>query len=619
MSLNPRVRSMAPVTVHFLPADTKVSAEPGSTVISAIRAAGIPFGSLCGGTGKCGKCRVILSKGTINRREDACEKFLTREECARGYCLACSATIESDAVFLIPAESRIAGLQILVSGREKFPDVTPRVRKYLLKTEDRGFSVLGGSCRLEGYPGKKPGVPTGILEEIRRCPGDCTAIVSEGDGIPAILAVEPGDTRSGQYGVAIDLGTSTLAGLLADLRTGEIRARASHLNRQITYGEELISRIVHARTPEGLETLRSADVESISLVEADLLGQARVRQEDVIDLQVSGNTVMMYLLAGLSPAPLEFAGGPVVREPIRLQAKEAGVPAHPSAVIHGLPCVSRFIGGDAVGDVLVAGMAGTPDISLLLDLGTNGEIILGNRDFLVSASCASGPAFEGAGLKCGMRAMLGAIDHVDIEPSSGKPVVSVIGSGLPLGICGSGIIDAGAGMASAGIIDRNGKIAGRWEYVRRGPDGPEFILVPGTGSGTRQDIVITARDMQYLMDSKAAVCGGVLVLMKKYRVFPEMIRHVYLAGAFGTYGNRENLRRLGIIPELPSAEFHLLGNGSLSGAFAALVSGKARDEAAAIAGRMTYIDLLVDPDFPEAYSEALRIPEPGTRQEPCSR
>jgi uncharacterized 2Fe-2S/4Fe-4S cluster protein (DUF4445 family) len=354
--------------------------------------------------------------------------------------------------------------------------------------------------------------------------------------------------------------------------------------------------------------LRSVAVESINTIITGFLRSGQIRREDVIDLCMSGNTVMTYLFTGKDPAPLELAGAAVGRAPIRMKAADAGIGVHPEAWVTCLPCVSRFVGGDAVGDVLVSGMARSGDLSLLIDLGTNGEIVLGNSDWLASTSCASGPAFEGAGLRCGIRAMHGAIEHVGISPETGEAWVQVIGGGRPKGICGSGIIDAAAGMAAAGIIDFTGLIVESRPFVRSGADGPEYVIVPADRSGSGQDIVITQRDMQYLMDSKAAACGGVRVLMKKYRVSADEVRHVYLAGAFGTYGNRENLTQFGIIPEFPNAEFHLLGNGSLAGAYAALMSWDARCEAEAIAKSMTYIDLLVDPDFVEEYSVALRIP-----------
>jgi uncharacterized 2Fe-2S/4Fe-4S cluster protein (DUF4445 family) len=248
------------------------------------------------------------------------------------------------------------------------------------------------------------------------------------------------------------------------------------------------------------------------------------------------------------------------------------------------------------------------ELSLLIDLGTNGEIVCGCHDWLSSVSCASGPAFEGSGIQSGMRAMRGAIDHVRIDPATKDAMCTVIGNVLPRGICGSGIIDTAAEMVSAGVLDFSGKLLDRARNVRPGTEGLEFVLVPSEKTGIQRDIVITQHDIDYLMDSKAAVCGAIAVLLKKYRLTVSDIRHVYLAGAFGAFASVENAIRFGIIPGFPNAEFHPIGNGSVAGAYLVLVNRRARDDAREIAQKMVYIDLLVDIDFIEEYSAALYIP-----------
>jgi uncharacterized 2Fe-2S/4Fe-4S cluster protein (DUF4445 family) len=248
------------------------------------------------------------------------------------------------------------------------------------------------------------------------------------------------------------------------------------------------------------------------------------------------------------------------------------------------------------------------ELSLLVDLGTNGEMIIGNADWLASVSCASGPAFEGAGITSGMRAMRGAIEHITIDPETGAAAWTTIGGQRPRGICGSGIIDAAAGMAAAGILDFTGRLVEGKPGVVEGENGLTYVLVPKNQSETGRDIVLTSQDMVYLMDSKAAACGAIGVLLKKYRIRPEDIRHVYLAGAFGAYTDLGSITRFGIIPRFINAEFHPIGNGSLAGAAATLLSEGKRKEAGTIAEKMVYIDLLVDVDFIEEYTAALYIP-----------
>jgi len=317
---------------------------------------------------------------------------------------------------------------------------------------------------------------------------------------------------------------------------------------------------------------------------------------------------MQYLFSGRDPRGLEMVDAVIDRRPIVKKARDLGLHVNPEAYIYCLPNVSRFVGGDAVGDVIVSTMHRSGDISLLIDLGTNGEIIMGNDVWLASVSCASGPAFEGGGIGHGMRAMRGAIEHVTIDPKTGTASCVTIGNEPPRGLCGSGIIDAAAEMAAAGILDFTGKLVEGKPNVRPGEHGLEYVLVPKDQSGTGRDIVLSARDMMYLMDSKAAVCGAIGVLMKKYRVRVEDVRHLYLAGAFGSYTDSRNLIRFGIIPNFFNAEVYPLGNGSLAGAAAALVSTERRKEAEAVAEKMVYIDLLVDVDFIEEYTAALYIP-----------
>jgi uncharacterized 2Fe-2S/4Fe-4S cluster protein (DUF4445 family) len=335
---------------------------------------------------------------------------------------------------------------------------------------------------------------------------------------------------------------------------------------------------------------------------------AQVPSSSILDLCIAGNTVMSYLLLGLDTRKLEQPDPDISRSPVMSRAQVLHITSDPDACVFVLPAVSRFIGGDAVGDILISGIPASQDLSLMIDLGTNGEIILGNADWLSSVSCASGPAFEGAGISSGIRAMRGAIDHVQIDPVSCQVSFTTLQNEAPRGICGSGIIDAAAAMVSAGILDFTGKLVDTKPGVRPGDDGPEFVLVPREKTGTGRDICITSPDMIYLMDSKAAVCGAIGVLLKKYRAGVHDIRHVFLAGAFGAYSDMKNIVLFGIIPDFKDAQFHGIGNGSLAGALACLLSQEMRKGTGDISRQMVYIDLLIDADFIEEYTAALHIP-----------
>ena len=598
------------IRIIFNPLNKVIEVEKGINLLEAIRQAGIQIESICGGKGQCGKCKVILSKGKIEYLSDAHKKHLSEQEIAEGYILSCQARVLTDSEFIIPVESRIERPKILLSAELKIERVHPATGKYPIKIVSIDEFLMRPSIKLEGYSGPRPRVSDEIYKKIMEIKDHATATVSwTKNNYPEIICVEPGDTTKFNYGLAIDLGTTTVVGVLVDLNNGKILARSSTLNKQITYGEELLTRIAYASKPEGLKKLQSAAVESINEVIDRLTADAKVKYDDITDVCIGGNTVMNHLLVGKDPTYLEMADIEVSRDPFIIKAKTIGLKINPEAYIYCLPNVSRFLGGDAIGDVIASGMHTSEELSLLVDLGTNGEIIFGNEDWLASASCASGPAFEGAGIKFGMRAMHGAIEHVKIDPNTFEASYSVIGNTKPRGICGSGIIDAAAEMFSVGILDFAGKLVeGKTPLVRRGPDGLEYVLVPAEKTAIGRDIVITQRDIDYLMDSKAAACGAIGVLMKKYKISIYDVKHVYLAGAFGAYTDLKNVIKFGILPEFPNAKFHPIGNGSLSGAYATLISMKKREEAKMIAEKMVYIDLLIDVDFIEEYSAAIYIP-----------
>ncbi|MDD1694812.1 MAG: ASKHA domain-containing protein [Methanoregula sp.] len=589
--------------------EKEVSVISGTTVLAAIRAAGIQVESICGGKGECNKCKVIHVLGSCDAGTPGATSGLTEGEISRKYCRSCQTHILGPCEFSIPVESRIDAPKILLNHHEDAGLPDPSVTKHLLVTNHPHVHPSSHrSVQLDGYRGTRPHMTRDQLHRLMTSSEDLTVTITGSGGYPEVMMIEAGDTTTRNYGVAVDLGTTTVVGVLIDLNTGKACAEASDLNRQITHGEELLTRIAVAKKPGGTKKLHEAAVESINAVIGQLAGSMGVNPADITDVCIAGNTVMAYLLLAHNPSCLEVVNADISRIPEIVKARDLGIIVHPLARVFCLPNVSRFVGGDAVGDIVTARVNSSRELSLVIDLGTNGEVILGDTDWLASVSCASGPAFEGAGISSGMRAMKGAIDHVAIDPSSGEVTVTTIGNGKPRGICGSGIIDAAAAMAAAGILDFTGKIVEGKPGVRRGAEGLEFVLVPREKTATGQDILITRDDMAYLIDSKAATCGSIGVLMKKYRVGVEDIRHVYLAGAFGAYADIKKIVAFGIIPDFYRAEFHQIGNGSLAGACAALISRKKRLETAEVAKKMVYIDLLVDADFIEEYTAAVYIP-----------
>ena len=600
--------------IYFKPIDREVQAETGDILLDLMRDAGIWIESLCGGKGQCGKCRVIHESGEYAKISKAPDKFLSEKELEEGYLLACMVRVKGDCVFTIPTESRIDQPKILISTELKLEKRDPSTSRYLVESSpfmDTDFLIPRRRINLGGYEGIYPRVDDEVFDKIQFFTGDqpLTATVSRTNGFPEIIDVVPGDRTHSNYGIAVDIGTTTVVGALVDLNTGDILARASGMNRQITYGEELVTRISFARDPEGLQKLQRIVIESINDVIESLTSESGVSVEDITDACAGGNTVMNHLFTGLDTAYLEIANVEVPREPIIEKAKRLGLHINPEAYVYCVPNVSRFLGGDAVGDVIASNMHRGEEISLMVDLGTNGEIVFGNKDWLFSSSCASGPAFEGEGVRFGMRGARGGIDHVKIDPTTFRSDVTVIGDVRPRGIVGSGLIDLVAEMFGAGILDFVGKLVpGKNPLVREGKWGFEYVVVPAGEAGIGQDIVITQTDLDYVIDSKAAACGAITVLMKKLKIGIEDIGHLYVAGAFGTFTDLGNATRIGIFPELPRGEVIPLGNGSLSGAYAMLMSMDVRREAEEVAEKTVYVDLLVDVEFMEEYSRALYLP-----------
>jgi uncharacterized 2Fe-2S/4Fe-4S cluster protein (DUF4445 family) len=571
---------------------------------------GVHIEALCGGKGICGKCKVILEKGRVEKRSDIPDKYLSDYELANGYYLACMVRLVEDCIFTIPTESRIENPKILISTELKIPEITPSVSKYILKPKKTSSSLLVSYRRLEleGYSGTPPRISDDVYERINALEDPITVTVSTTQGHPEIINVEKGDTRDKSYGISIDIGTTTLVAILVDLKTGEIVSRGSAMNSQITYGEDLVTRTAIARESEGLKKLQKTVVDSLNNVINKMLEDVGVSPMEVNDVTVGGNTVMNHLFAGLESGYLEIANIEVPRDPIIAKAKELGLHVNPESYVYCVPNVSRFLGGDAVGDVIASDMHKSEDMSLMVDLGTNGEIVFGNSKWLFSCSCASGPAFEGEGVRHGMRAAVGGIDHVTINHETLEAQISTIGNAPAKGICGSGLIDLIAEVYRVGLMDFSGKFVKGLPYIREGKWGLEYLVVPAKDTSVGRDIVLTQADLDYVIDSKAAACGAVTVLMKKLKIGINDVKNIYLAGAFGTFTDLENATKMGIFPEFPNGTIYPLGNGSLSGAYATLLSKEKRTEALEVAKKMVYIDLLVDLEFIDEYSKALYIP-----------
>ncbi|MDD5254909.1 MAG: ASKHA domain-containing protein, partial [Candidatus Omnitrophica bacterium] len=430
------------------------------------------------------------------------------------------------------------------------------------------------------------------------------------DDLIELVNVEPGDTSGRNFGVCFDIGTTTVSAQIIDLNTKKVLGTKATYNKQSAFGSDVITRIIYARNKDGLDELHRAVVDDMNEIIREFIKEQAIDLNDVTCILCSGNTTMMHLLLRVDPTYIRKEPyTPVFNSVGILRAAEAGIMINPKGLLACAPGVASYVGGDVTAGVLSSGQYQEEGITVLIDIGTNGEIVLGNREFLVCAAASAGPAFEGSGVSCGMRAAKGAIQKVSIRPRDFSCSVSVIGDALSAGICGSGYIDAIAQMLAAGALDKDGKIRDiKSERIRKGEFGREFILVFAKESATASDIVITEADIENLKRAKAAIYSAISVLVRHLDLDFSRVDKVFIAGGFGTYLNMENAVRIGLLPDLPREKFLFIGNSSLSGSRQMLLSWDAMRRADEIARRMNYVELSVEPGYMEEYMAALFFP-----------
>ncbi|MBC7358092.1 MAG: DUF4445 domain-containing protein [Desulfacinum sp.] len=623
------------IKVTFQPENRVVEADSGEILLDVAALAGIYINSLCGGQGVCGKCRLKVLSGEVEFSSRGIG-FLDRKEVDAGFVLACQSTLKDQDVELwIPPEARQEEEQILMvdnivqyavpSSQEAgaasgpVPYYEPLCHKVFLKlpepTIQDNLSDLERIYRglAQKFPDVKWEADFACLKNLARLLRDnrweVTALVHALDShCHHVRALEPGDTTRNAYGVAIDVGTTTIVAQLVDLKSGQVvGVEASH-NQQARYGEDVISRMIYACGHGGLDPLKNAVVTTINSLVNSLVAGAGIQHTDILSFVAAGNTTMTHLLLGLEPCTIRLE--PYIPTATRIpwaRAGEVGLTGHPDALLHCMPCVSSYVGGDITAGVLACGMNDSPQLSALIDIGTNGEIVVGNNEWLVCCSASAGPAFEGGGTKCGMRATKGAVQKVRVRGD--RVEMQTIGGAKARGICGSGLIDCMAELVAEGIIDQSGKFV-RLDHPRvRVVDGvPEFVVAEEPESETGEPVVITEDDIGNLMKSKAAVLAAMKVLLESLGLRFSDLDRLYVAGGFGAHLDIEKSIRIGLLPDVPLEKVLFIGNSSVAGARQALLSTHAYRKANAIARQMTYFELSVHPGFMNEFVAALFLP-----------
>jgi len=604
--------------VTFQPSGKRGNVSDGTTLLDAARDFGVDIENICGGKKTCGKCRVIIEDGAdgLSSLTEEEKKELSVDDINAGYRLACCAEVHSSCWVVVPEESRGGEQVIRKAAAELDIELDPPVRKYFVKLDEATLHDSEGDLeRLlkalnEQHGLKEPGIDFCTLAElqdtVRRGRWEVTVTVLNGT---EIIRVESGECP-GTYGLAVDIGTTTVAGYLTDLKTGDVLATESMMNPQVSYGEDVMSRITYAMQEDGgLEKLSAKIVGGLNEIATNATRQVGLNINDISEVTIVGNTAMHHIWLKLNPSYIGMAPfPPALHRSFDLRAREVGMETHPSTNVHVLPIEAGFVGADNVGVLLTVQPYEKEEMQLIIDIGTNGEIVLGNRERLISASCATGPALEGAHIRYGMRAAPGAIERMRIEPDSLDVQYEVIGDEKPRGICGSGIIEAVAELFKTGVVLKTGNFNKTLENprVRKGEDGYEFVFARADETAIGSDIVMNQKDIRSFQLAKGALQSGSRILMNNLGV--EELDRVVLAGAFGSYIDREASMVVGLYPDCDLTRVEAVGNAAGDGARIALLNRARREEAGRVARSVEYIELTIDPLFEKEFMRAMHFP-----------
>ncbi|SEM62369.1 MULTISPECIES: ASKHA domain-containing protein [unclassified Candidatus Frackibacter] len=604
---------MAENKVKFLPNEIEVSCDSGTNLLELAADAGVELKAVCGGAGSCGKCQVIVKEGEVNKLDQG---NLSPDKLSQGYVLACKTEITSDVVIEIPPESRLSKHQILVEDDEDFlteeelqiaeeVELSPIYKRLELELSEP--SLVDNASDLErlyteiNRDRELPPLitPLSVLNELadhlRENDWKTQVSLTALNGNYEVSELISPDDENPDYGIAVDIGTTTLALDLVDLSTGQTVVSEGAYNKQANYGDDVIGRINFVTENEGgLERLHQAVIKSINELIDKAINKQGIEYSDIKTAVFAGNTTMSHLFLGIDPNNIRLDPYiPTANFIPPLKANELGINIKEEAWIHYLPGVASFVGGDITSGVLATELSNQESITLFIDIGTNGELVLGNQDWLMTCSCSAGPAFEGGGIEYGMRAMSGAIEYFGIDEETYEIKYSTIDDVPPIGICGSGLINLIATLNEVGIISRSGKFNEDLEHgrLRDREYEKEFLLVPKEEAGINEDIVITENDIKNLLRSKGAIYAGIRMMLKNMSLTEEFIEQVLVAGGFGNYINLDDAKKIGLLPDLPADRFKFVGNTSLKGAKKSLLSQEAFEQVNEIAKKMTYLEL----------------------------
>jgi uncharacterized 2Fe-2S/4Fe-4S cluster protein (DUF4445 family) len=599
---------MTAFTIDFEPVGRRGKCQTNESLQTCARRLGVGISSLCGGKGTCHSCKVQVLSGTVSEPTSKELEAFTSQELKGGWRLACQTYPTSDCKLTVPPESMTAPQRVQVEGLEITVQPEPSVRGYRLRLAPPSLSAPHADAdRLLDALNQQHQLHCGQVDinvlrilsaQLRSWNWECQAIVRNDE----LIALVPWPSQP--LGLAIDLGTTKIAGYLVDLSDGRTLAAKGIMNPQISYGEDIISRINSViNSPDEGTQIQKLAVEAINELITDLCAEVTANTEEIVEAVVVGNTAMHHLFLGLSVKQLALSPFvPAISKALDIKAVDLGLRMAPGAYVYLLPNIAGFVGADHVAMLLATEVWQAEGSIVALDIGTNTEISLVNKGEITAVSCASGPAFEGGHIKDGMRAATGAIERLRIADDSIQ--YQTIDQALPIGICGSGILDALSQLYLAGIIDEGGRIMDNHPRIRTYKGQREFVLVGEEERGGQPAITITQRDVRELQLAKAAIRTGIQALLEANKCSEDEIKQVIIAGAFGTYIDVGSAVAIGMLPSLPLNRFRQVGNAAGMGAKLALISLSKRAEAQAVASRVKYIELGSAPNFEQTFVQA---------------
>jgi uncharacterized 2Fe-2S/4Fe-4S cluster protein (DUF4445 family) len=616
------------ISVTFVDPDTKAGertrqATAGETYLQVAQAAGFEVEATCGGRGRCRSCRIKILKGDVPPATIMDEVQLGHEEVHENFRLSCQTRVIADSAVMIAPPKAEVGHQILASAGLELDDRigldsgiekrfvkanTPDDENHQTSDIEEILSALGDGVSAALTSDVLRKIPT-VLREQR---GEVTVTTFNGE----VIDIEAGDSTGQSYGMSFDIGTTSIVGSLMDLQTGEELAAVGGVNPQSTYGGDLMSRIAYVQFDhKKLQTLRAKVLGAVNDFVKQACEQAGVEARHIHKLVIVGNTCMHHIFLGIDPTHVGLAPyAPAVRDPIVLAGSEVPLKTVPNARVCFLPIVAGFVGADAVACILATRIYESEEVRALVDIGTNGEVVMGSRGKLIACSAPAGPALEGAQIRHGMRGAVGAIEKVEIDDNVH---CEVIGDAPAIGICGSGLVDAAAKMLDAGVMGENGRL----RYDERGelPEAlaermikngrtSEFVLAWAKEAGRDEDITLTQLDIRQLQLAKGAICSGVFMLQNVMEVSDENLAELMLCGGFGNYINTKSAVRIRLLPALPLEKITYFGNAAALGAQMALLSETERDRATELAREVEHISLATHAAFQEMFIEAMKFP-----------